>query len=107
MIYDKYVCTPYLQTLQFCTVVSKTAAGEQKLGLCPEIPYCPEVLSHTLPQLATASKPGTSYKVVLQYQHDEWPSIMNSGLLNTDMPVMFNQWAGGCTARNATVYDCY
>jgi len=48
-----------------------------------------------------------SYKVVLQYQHDEWPSIMNPGLLNIEMPVKFNQWAGGCTGRNATVYDCY
>jgi len=50
--------------------------------LCPEIPHCTEVPSLTLPQLTNAPKPGMSYKVVLQYQHDEWSSVTNPGLLN-------------------------
>ena len=29
-------------------LLAKTAAGEWKLGLCPEIPYCPEIPSLTL-----------------------------------------------------------
>ena len=81
-MYGKYICIPYLQTLQCCTVVSKTAAGKQKLGLCPEIHHCSEVPSLTLPQLTNAPKPGMRYKVVLQYQHDEWSSVTNPGLLN-------------------------
>jgi len=27
-----------------------------------------------------------SYKVVLQYQHDEWSSVTNPGLLNIGLP---------------------
>jgi len=61
----------YVQTLQCCMVVSKTAARERTLWLCPEIPYCPRIPSLTLTQLAATSNQGVSY-VVSQYIHSEW-----------------------------------
>ena len=53
---------PYLQTLQCCTFVSKTAAREVKLGPSPDIPYCLEIPSlNLLPQLAAVSNQGMRY----------------------------------------------
>ena len=43
LIYGKYMCVPYLRTLQCYTVVSKTAARKRMLGHCWEIPYCLEI----------------------------------------------------------------
>jgi len=47
--------------LQCCIVASKTAAGEQSESWdrVLEIPYCSEILSLTLPQLAATSNKGT------------------------------------------------
>ena len=52
LVYGKCTRIPYLRTFRRCTVVSKTAAREQKLEPCPEIPYCPEIPSLTLVSLA-------------------------------------------------------
>jgi len=43
-IYGKYICIPYLQALQSCTAVSKTAATEHKVGPCSEITYYLEII---------------------------------------------------------------
>ena len=59
-IYGKYICIPYLQALQSCTAVSKTAATELKLGLCTEITYYLEIIPFPYKQMAVASNQGMS-----------------------------------------------
>ena len=50
-IYGKCTRIPYLRTLisDAVLLLVKAAGRERKLGPCPEIPYCPEIPSLTLP----------------------------------------------------------
>ena len=73
--------------LQCCTVVSKTPAGEQKLAVSRNPLLSGSPLPY-LTQLATASKPGMTYKVALQYTCDEWSSVRNHGLLNIGLSIL-------------------
>ena len=43
-IYGKYICILYLQALQSCTALSKTAATGHKVEPCPEITYYLEII---------------------------------------------------------------
>ena len=65
LIYHKYTCISYLQTLQCYAAVSKLLDGKSWV----RVQKSPTV-SLTLPQLAAASNQGVK-QVVLQYAHDQ------------------------------------
>ena len=49
-------------------LLAKTAAREQKLWWCPEVPYCPEIPSRTLYAFPNASDDQVNLFVV--YRHE-------------------------------------
>ena len=75
------------------------------LGPCSEIPYCPKILSLTVPQLATASNQGVS-QIVLQYLHDEWPSVTNPGLSIIGLSSSASQLGGCCRQKCYHILCC-